>query len=177
MWFGESQKLVKKIFTDYYNFKKTQKVCPILLFNEAVAIIGKRNSAGSSSVADTENAIQNVLLEELENFDGILFATSNLVANLDSAFERRFLFKVKFENPSAENAAKIWKSKLPTLSSNESVQFASQFSYSGGEMENIARKAIMDEIVFSNKPNFERIFSFCENKKWNSKNSGVKIGY
>ncbi|QBN17255.1 ATP-binding protein [Flavobacterium nackdongense] len=177
MWFGESQKLVKKIFTDYYNFKKTQKVCPILLFNEADAIIGKRKSAGSSSVADTENAIQNVLLEELENFDGILFATSNLVANLDSAFERRFLFKVKFENPSIENAAKIWKSKLPTLSSNEAILLASQFSYSGGEMENIARKAIMDEIVFGNKPNFERIRSFCENEKWSSKNSGIRIGY
>ena len=169
MWFGEIQKLVKKIFTDYYNFKKTQKICPILLFNEADAIIGKRKSAGSSSVSDTENAIQNVLLEELENFDGILFATSNLVANLDSAFEHRFLFKVKYENPSTENAAKIWRSKLPILSENEALQLASQFSYSGGEMENIARKSIMDEIVFGTKPNFERILSFCENEKWNSK--------
>ena len=169
MWFGEIQKLVKKIFTDYYNFKKTQKICPILLFNESDAIIGKRKSAGSSSVSDTENAIQNVLLEELENFDGILFATSNLVANLDSAFEHRFLFKVKYENPSTENAAKIWRSKLPILSENEALQLASQFSNSGGEMENIARKSIMDEIVFGTKPNFERILSFCENEKWNSK--------
>ena len=169
MWFGEIQKLLKKIFTDYYNFKKTQKICPILLFNESDAIIGKRKSAGSSSVSDTENAIQNVLLEELENFGGILFATSNLVANLDSAFERRFLFKVKYENPSTENAAKIWRSKLPILSENEALQLASQFSYSGGEMENIARKSIMDEIVFGTKPNFERILSFCENEKWNSK--------
>jgi SpoVK/Ycf46/Vps4 family AAA+-type ATPase len=177
MWFGESQKLVKKIFTDYYNFKKTQKVCPILLFNEADAIIGKRKSAGSSSVSDTENAIQNVLLEELENFNGILFATSNLVANLDSAFERRFLFKVKFENPSTENAAKIWRNKLPLLSVKEALQLASQFSYSGGEMENIARKSLMDEIVLGTKPNFERILSFCENEKWISKSGGVRIGY
>lgn len=177
MWFGESQKLVKKIFTDYYTFKKTQKVRPILLFNEADAIIGKRKSAGSSSVSDTENAIQNVLLEELENFDGILFATSNLVANLDSAFERRFLFKVKFENPSTVNAAKIWRNKLPCLSAKQAFQLASLFSYSGGEMENIARKSVMDEIVLGSKPNFERILSFCENEKWSSKNSGVRIGY
>ncbi len=169
MWFGESQKLVKKIFTDYYTFKKMQKVCPILLFNEADAIIGKRKSAGSSSVSDTENAIQNVLLEELENFDGILFATSNLVTNLDSAFERRFLFKVKFENPSTVNAAKIWRNKLPFLSAKEALQLASQFSYSGGEMENIARKSLLDEIVLGTKPNFERILSFCENEKWSSK--------
>ena len=177
MWFGESQKLVKKIFTDYYIFKQTQKVCPILLFNEADAIIGKRKNAGSSSVSDTENAIQNILLEELENFDGILFATSNLVANLDSAFERRFLFKVKFENPSMVNAAKIWRNKLPNLSAKEALHLASQFSYSGGEMENIARKSIMDEVVFGTKPTFERILSFCENEKWNNKNSLVKIGF
>jgi SpoVK/Ycf46/Vps4 family AAA+-type ATPase len=176
MWFGESQKLVKKIFTDYYTFKKTQKVCPILFFNEADAIIGKRKSAGSSSVADTENAIQNVLLEELENFDGIMFATSNLVTNLDSAFERRFLFKVKFENPSTINAAKIWRNKLSNLSAKEALQLASQFSYSGGEMENIARKSVLDEIVFGTKPNFERIISFCENEKWSEKTKN-SIGF
>ena len=176
MWFGESQKLVKKIFTDYYAFKKTQKVCPILLFNEADAIIGKRKSAGSSSVSDTENAIQNILLEELENFDGILFATSNLVANLDSAFESRFLFKVKFENPSMVNAAKIWRNKLPNLSVKEALQLASQFSYSGGEMENIARKSLLDEIVFGTKPTFARIRSFCENEKWSSKSKNT-IGF
>ena len=147
------------------------------MFNEADAIIGKRKSAGSSSVSDTENAIQNILLEELENFDGILFATSNLVANLDSAFERRFLFKVKFENPSTVNAAKIWRNKLPFLSAKEAFQLASQFSYSGGEMENIARKSLMDEIVLGTKPNFERILSFCENEKWSSKSGGVRIGY
>lgn len=177
MWFGESQKLVKKIFTDYYTFKKSQKVCPILLFNEADAIIGKRKSAGSSKVSDTENAIQNVLLEELENFDGILFATSNLVANLDSAFERRFLFKVKFENPSTVNAAKIWRNKLPFLSAKQALQLASQFSYSGGEMENVARKSLMDEIVFGTKPNFERILSFCENEKWSRGINGTRIGF
>lgn len=109
------------------------------------------------------------MLEELENFDGILFATSNLVANLDSAFERRFLFKVKFENPSMVNAAKIWRNKLPILSAKEALQLASQFSYSGGEMENIARKSLMDEIVFGTKPNFERIISFCKNEKWSGK--------
>ena len=176
MWFGESQKLVKKIFTDYYAFKKTQKVCPILLFNEADAIIGKRKSAGSSSVSDTENAIQNILLEELENFDGILFATSNLVANLDSAFERRFLFKVKFDNPSMVNSAKIWRNKLPNLSVKEALQLALQFSYSGGEMENIARKSLMDEIVFGTKPTFARIRSFCENEKWSGKSKNT-IGF
>lgn len=131
IWFDESQKLVKKIFTDYYEFKKEEKVCPILLFNEADAVIGKRKMAGFSSVSDTENAIQNVLLEELENFDGILFATSNLVNNLDPAFERRFLFKIKFDAPSIENAAKIWKNKLPSITVKEAFHLANTYNFSG----------------------------------------------
>lgn len=177
MWFGESQKLVKKIFTDYYEYKKEEKVCPILLFNEADAIIGKRKMAGSSSVSDTENAIQNVLLEELENFDGILFATSNLVANLDPAFERRFLFKIKFDAPSIENASKIWKNKLPTITSNEALYLTNNYKFSGGEMGNIARKCIMEEVVLGNKLTFEKIISFCNSEKWEKNTVAAKIGF
>lgn len=177
MWFGESQKLVKKIFTDYYEFKKQEKICPILLFNEADAVLGKRKAAGSSSVSDTENAIQNILLEELENFDGILFATSNLVNNLDAAFERRFLFKIKFDAPSTENAAKIWKSKLPQISTKQAQFLANNFKFSGGEMENIARKCLMEEVILGNKGSFEKIITFCENERWDKNNSMTKIGF
>ena len=177
MWFGESQKLVKKIFTDYYEFKKQEKVCPILLFNEADAVIGKRKSAGSSSVSDTENAIQNILLEELENFDGILFATSNLVANLDPAFERRFLFKIKFDTPSLENAAKIWKNKLPTITPKEAMHLANSYKFSGGEMGNIACKCIMEKVVLGNKLTFEKIISFCDSEKWDKSAITTKIGF
>lgn len=177
MWFGQSQKLVKKIFTDYYEFKKQEKVCPILLFNEADAVIGKRKSAGASSVADTENAIQNILLEELENFDGIMFATSNLVDNLDRAFERRFLFKVQFDVPGIDIAAKIWKSKLSWLSIKQAKKLAEQFQFSGGEMENITRKCIMTEVVTGSKISFDEIVSFCKNEKWDKKVKTVKIGF
>ena len=100
-----------------------------------------------------------------------------MVANLDSAFERRFLFKVKYENPSTENAAKIWRSKLPILSENEALQLASQFSYSGGEMENIARKCIMEEVILGKKVSFENVISFCENEKWDKNTSSTKIGF
>ena len=177
MWFGESQKLVKKIFTEYEQMKRNEELCPILLFNEADAIIGKRKSAGSSNVADTENAIQNIILEEMENFDGILFATTNLVENMDAAFERRFLFKVKFEQPSTENAAKIWKEKLPILSSKESQILAEKFQFSGGEMENIARKCAMQEVLHGEILKFKDIENLCRNEKWSGKSESKKIGF
>lgn len=177
MWFGESQKLVKKIFTDYQDFKDESEVCPILLLNEADAIIGKRKDAGSSSVADTENAIQNIFLEEMEHFEGILFATTNLIQNLDAAFERRFLFKIGFEKPNLENAAKIWKTKLRKITPEEALLLAQRFPFSGGEMENIARKCVLEEVVLGKKINFEKIMAFCENESWSPKNKGSRIGF
>jgi hypothetical protein len=177
MWFGESQKLIKEVFTTYNKIKKTEKNCPILLLNEADAIIGKRKAAGSSSVSDTENAIQNIFLEELENFEGILFATTNLVENLDSAFERRFLYKIRFESPSTNNAAKIWKMKLPVLKTKEAEQLAQKYSFSGGEIQNIARKCVVEELVKNSKIDFSTIQFFCDNEKWSASKQGAKIGY
>ena len=176
MWFGESQKLVKKIFTEYEEMKRSEGLCPILLFNEADAIIGKRKSAGSSNVADTENAIQNIILEEMENFEGILFATTNLVENMDAAFERRFLFKVKFEQPSVENSAKIWQEKLPILTAKESRILSEKFKFSGGEMENIARKCAMQEIMQGDILSFTDIEGLCKNEKWTGEEKR-KIGF
>lgn len=176
MWFGESQKLAKKIFTDYKNLKEEQEICPILLLNEADAIIGKRKSAGSSNVADTENAIQNIFLEELENFDGILFATTNLVGNMDNAFERRFLYKIQFQKPSIEQSLQIWKSKLPFLNKDECKSLAEEFSFSGGEMENIARKALTNEILTGKTSDSDYVKTLCQNEKW-EKTERKKIGF
>src|SRR5690606_12267088 len=106
MWFGESEKIIKRIFTDYNAYAKECKLTPILLFNEADAIISKRKENSNSNVAQTENSIQNIILEEMENFEGILMATTNLANSLDAAFERRFLFKVPFKKPAKKVRAK-----------------------------------------------------------------------
>ena len=60
MWFGESEKKVKEIFNSYRRLCKTMPVSPILLFNEADAILNKRHTYSNSNVGQTENAIQNI---------------------------------------------------------------------------------------------------------------------
>lgn len=177
MWYGESQKLVKRIFEHYDELKQKEKKCPILLFNEADGIIGKRKAADSSSVAETENAIQNILLEEMEKFNGILFATTNLVDNIDSAFERRFLFKVDFKKPEATVAAKIWQYKLNFLSENEALDLATEFNFSGGEVENIARKIMMAEILDGIQADYEYVRKISKSEKWNAQSAYQKIGF
>lgn len=164
MWFGESEKIIKRIFTDYKNYSKECELVPILLFNEADAIISKRKDVDSSGTAKTENAIQNILLEELENFNGILFATTNIIENLDKAFERRFLFKIRFTNPNTENRSKIWKSKLNQLTDAESLLLAERYDFSGGQIENIARKSSLHEIVNGITPRIDEVVEFCNNE-------------
>lgn len=176
MWFGESEKIVKRIFTDYKSYAKDCEQMPILLFNEADAIISKRKESNSSNVSQTENAIQNILLEELENFEGIFFATTNLASNLDLAFERRFLFKVEFLKPEISIKAKIWKSKLPSLTETECEELASQFDFSGGQIDNIVRKNEIHEVIHGLKVEFKSILDFCMTELL-AKASGSKIGF
>jgi len=175
MWYGESEKIIKRIFTDYKAIAKDRERTPILLFNEADAIISKRKEVGSSGVNQTENAIQNIILEELENFEGILIATTNLANNLDSAFERRFLFKIQFQKPDVSISGKIWKSKIPSLSVNDCKILASKFNFSGGQIDNIHRKKEMYEIIHGKKILLEGILDFCSEEALNNSNS--KIGF
>lgn len=166
MWYGESEKIVKDIFTRYKRMCKCSSVKPILLFNEADAIFSKRhNIDGGRSTDQTENTIQNIILEEMEKLDGILIATTNLADNLDKAFERRFLFKIRFERPTVEAKRNIWLDKLSGLSLDEATRLASDYDFSGGEIDNIVRKATMMEVIDGICPSIDIINRLCKEEK------------
>ena len=109
-----------------------------------------------------ENGLQNIFLEELERFSGILIATTNLTSNLDPAFDRRFLFKIRFDKPSTEVGASIWRSIIPELSEGEALQLATGYDFSGGQIENIARKRNLDAILNGSEPDFATIRHYCD---------------
>ena len=175
-WYGETEKQIKKIFTDYKDLVKQSKKTPILLFNEADAILSVRSELGSdsSSISKTENAIQNILLQEMETFDGILIATTNLTNNLDAAFERRFLYKIKFEKPDIEAKGEIWRSLMPALTKDDAKMLASEFDFSGGEISNIARKCFINELLFNDATTLEQIKEVCGQEKLTKR---VRIGF
>lgn len=176
-WYGETEKQIKKIFTDYKDLVKQSKKTPILLFNEADAILSVRSELGSdsSSVGKTENAIQNILLQEMVTFDGILIATTNLINNLDVAFERRFLYKIKFEKPDIEAKGEIWRSLMPMLTKYDAKMLASEFDFSGGEISNIARKCFINELLFDSSTSLEQIREVCSQEKLTTKR--VRVGF
>lgn len=177
MWFGESEKRIKEIFTRYATLCKSCELKPILLFNEADALFAKRKDGNASNLAQTENAIQNIILEEMEKLEGILIATTNLNQNLDAAFERRFLFKVKFEIPSPVAKQKIWQNKLPWLEESLAQRLATEFSFSGGEIDNVVRKIAMEEVLTGTKPEGEQIVQFCSNEKFSNNDSRRSLGF
>ena len=180
-WFGESEKRIKKIFTSYRNAcelaEKKGELMPILLFNEADALISKRKEDTSGNCAQTENAIQNIILEELENLKGIFIATTNLASNMDSAFERRFLFKIKFENPSTEAKTSIWMNKLTWLDKEAATEFARDYDFSGGQIDNIVRKIAMNEVITGERPAINDIHDMCKCEKLENPNGAKRVGF
>ncbi|MCM1520324.1 MAG: ATP-binding protein [Lachnoclostridium sp.] len=177
LWYGESEKIIKEIFARYKRLCKRSTLKPILLFNEADAIFSSRKTGNNSSIDQTENAIQNIILEEMENLEGILIATTNLAENLDKAFERRFLFKIQFDKPSVEAKQKIWLSKLPSLSAGDAMTLSTRFDFSGGEIDNIVRKALMAEVLHGEQPSFGEIETLCSEEKLKSRSSHSRVGF
>ena len=165
---GESEKNIRNIFRRYRNYCEKCEVKPILLFNEADAIISKRSSDVGRSVDKMENAIQNIILEEIEKLDGILIATTNLATNMDSAFERRFIYKVEFHKPDVATKAHIWKSMIGELSDDDAAVLAGEFDLSGGQIENVMRKQFVDKVLYNEAPSLEKLRLYCKQENLGS---------
>lgn len=177
MWVGESEKNIKAIFDRYRAVAKHSKRIPILLFNEADAIIGKRKEGADRSVDKMENSIQNIILQEMESLEGIMIATTNLVQNMDTAFERRFLYKVKFEKPELAQRTKIWQSMMPELSEEVAGRLASCYDFSGGQIENVTRKCDIESILYGEEHvTADRIEQYCKEELL-VKKQGNRIGF
>ena len=177
MWVGESEKNIKALFDNYRNKVKECRLTPILLFNEADAIIGKRQEGAERAVDKMENSIQNIILQEMETLDGILIATTNLAQNMDKAFERRFLYKIKFTKPTIEARMSIWREMIPALSEADIHALAMKYDFSGGQIENIARHYAIDNILHGSSGNvLETLTIHCDNERLEKKEQR-KIGF
>ena len=85
--------------------------------------------------------------------------------NLDGAFERRFLFKIKFDKPMLEARKSIWLSKMPTLHDDDARILADAFVFSGGEIDNIVRKATILEVINGVVPDLPELMRLCHEEK------------
>ena len=177
-WVGDSEKNIKALFDRYRELVKKAKQTPILLFNEADAIIGIRQQGAQRAVEKMENSIQNIILQEMETLDGIMIATTNLQQNLDKAFERRFLYKIRFEKPDAQVRGKIWHQMIPELPDSIVNVIAAAYDFSGGQIENVARKYAVSCILHGETDNPQSILDeFCSTERIANHLGGKQIGF
>ncbi|OCL83057.1 ATP-binding protein [Arcobacter porcinus] len=157
MYIGESEKNVRNIFDKYNEIKEQTKTEPVLLLNEADQFLSSRTSGTGSSADKMHNQMQNIFLEQIERFDGILIATTNLLENLDKAFSRRFNYKIEFTKPNHEQRVKLWKKLTPSalpLEKDFDFEKIANHELTGGQIElvikNTAYKlAVNDNAVFT----------------------------
>jgi SpoVK/Ycf46/Vps4 family AAA+-type ATPase len=157
MYIGESEKNVRSIFDKYYELREQTKAEPILLLNEADQFLSSRSSGPGTSTDKMNNQMQNIFLEQIERFDGILIATTNLLENLDKAFSRRFNYKIEFVKPNKEQRLSLWEKLLPSnlpLSEDFDIKELAKYELTGGQIELVIKNTAY-KIAVSSEPIFK----------------------
>lgn len=175
-YFGEAPKKLRRMFLLLKYISALYETPPITFIDEADGLLGKRVSVNRSEDRET-NTATNIILEELNDYRGVLFAATNHPENLDPAMERRFLLHVVFPNPDASVRAKIWKSKIPDLSASQAEELAQLFPFSGGYFDNVAKLYTIAQVINKKKPTFEEIKEFCVEQLGEKAKPVRKIGF
>ena len=165
MYVGESEKNVRAVFDKYNELRVNSKSEPILLLNEADQFLSSRTTSNQSGSEKMHNQMQNIFLEQIERFDGILIATTNLLESLDKAFSRRFNYKIEFKKPDQNQRVKLWEKLLPEalpLDKNFDIQSLAKHELTGGQIEMIIKNtayklAIEEQASFTNEAFEEQI--------------------
>ena len=173
---GESEENASGIFKEYYRVAKQTKQMPILLFNESDALISKRMDI-RNSVDAMSNALQNIFLEELENFKGILIATTNHIQNMDEAFDRRFLMKIRFQKPSGETRKNIILQHLPMLDAHALQTLSDAYAFTGAELTNLVRRVRIFELIENRNPTLEELLQIADSEKDMRKRHASVLGF
>ncbi len=181
MYVGESEKNVRAIFDKYYELKEKSKTEPILLLNEADQFLSSRTISSTSGSEKMHNQMQNIFLEQIERFDGILIATTNLLESLDKAFSRRFNYKIEFKKPNFEQRVDLWEKLLPEklpLDENFDIKVLAKHELTGGQIEMVIKNtafriAVNENPIFTIKAFEEQI----EKEKKGQFDSENKVGF
>jgi SpoVK/Ycf46/Vps4 family AAA+-type ATPase len=150
MYVGESEKNVRRIFDTYKELSKKSKTDPILLLNEADQFLSSRTTGAGGGADKMHNQMQNIFLEQIEKFEGILIATTNLLETIDPAFSRRFNYKIEFTKPNFDQRVELWKKMLPKEAPYEKgfdINLLAKHELSGGQIEVVIKNTALSVAV------------------------------
>ncbi len=176
---GAAEKFYRAIFRAYNYMAEISLEVPIFLMNEADTILGKRLSNLGRAIDKSENALSNILLQEFEDMSGILLATTNLIDNLDEAFNRRFLFKTQMRKPDACARYLIWKENISSLTDKDARTLADKYEMSGAQISNVATKWNLSELYYEGSRDLAYVEKICQAEIATEKggNTYRKIGF
>jgi len=142
MWMGETAKNVSAVF------RRAREEGSVLFFDEADAIASRRSSLPDHGFLREANTVVNVLLQELESFNGVVIFATNMASNLDAAFERRIRTHVLFEMPGVAEREQIWRVQMhpehtPLGNDVDFQSLAAKYEASGGDIRNAVLKAAL----------------------------------
>ena len=143
-YIGETEKNLARVFDLAENRDW------ILFFDEADALFGKRTSTDTSNDRHANQEVA-YLLQRIEDFPGTVILATNLFANMDDAFTRRFQSVVYFPIPDQDMRRKLWKKMLPEkwLPQNAGSMLDRMAGYelSGGSISNVIRRCALQLII------------------------------
>jgi ATP-dependent 26S proteasome regulatory subunit len=139
---GQTPKNVSSVF------RLARQQDAVLFFDEADAVASRRSASIEHPGSREMNTVVNVLLQELETFNGVVIFATNMAANFDSAFERRIRAHVLFEMPGVDERERIWRVQLhpartPLAPDVDFRALAEAYAVSGGDIRNAVLKAAM----------------------------------
>ncbi len=137
-YIGETEKNLAGVFDQAENKNW------ILFFDEADALFGKRTQTSSSNDRHANQEIS-YLLQRVEDFPGVVILASNIKANIDEAFARRFQSIIYFPLPDETERLRLWRNLLPDtslLANDVDLEaLAEKYELSGGSLTNVVRYA------------------------------------
>lgn len=142
LWMGETPKNLAAIF------RAAREERAVLFFDEADAIASRRSTSVDLGFQRESNTVVSVLLQELEQYNGVVIFATNLAANFDPAFERRIRTHVLFEMPGETERKQIWHvqvhpSRTPLADDVDFRELARRYAVSGGDIRNAVLKAAL----------------------------------
>ena len=135
-WWGETEHNIVRAFS------QANRTSAVLVLDEADSLVYKRTTDNDRQ---HYNSHVNVMLTEIEKFNGILIMTTNFADNLDPALERRIDIKIEFHRPEAEERVRIWMelvpARMPLADDIDFERLGTDYELSGGEIHNVIKNA------------------------------------
>ena len=123
------------------------------------------------------NSLQNILLQELEDFEGIFIATTNLIKNIDAAFDRRLVYKLHFELPDLTTASNILNNEFAGYNPEFLGLISQKYRLSGGQISNVKRKLLTESLLQNCATHSEELLIEFLAKESGFRNRKTNIGF